>query len=87
MAAVPAVVEATETFDTTTIRASTPQYLLSRYISESTDVRVVLSGEGADEALSGYVYSKYAPSASFLLCKIHSSTSDNYITVHLLTPI
>ena len=50
-----------ETFDVTTIRASTPMFLLSRKI-KSTGVKVVLSGEGSDEIFGGYLYFKNAPS-------------------------
>ena len=50
------VVYATETFDVTTIRASTPMYLLSKYIRENTDDIVIYSGEGADEVTQGYLY-------------------------------
>jgi asparagine synthase (glutamine-hydrolysing) len=50
-----------ETFDITTIRASIPQYLLSKYILENTNIKVLLSGEGSDEIFSGYYYHKFAP--------------------------
>ena len=53
-----------ETYDCTTIRASVPMYLLSKYISENTDVKVMLSGEGADELFGGYLYFHNAPSDS-----------------------
>ena len=52
-----------ESFDTTTIRASTPMYLLSRYISQNTQIKVVLSGEGSDEASGSYLYFHNAPSS------------------------
>lgn len=51
-----------ETFDVTTIRASTPMYLLSRKI-KAQGVKMVLSGEGSDEIFGGYLYFADAPSA------------------------
>lgn len=51
-----------ETFDVTTIRASTPMYLLSRKI-KSFGTKMVLSGEGSDEILGGYLYFHNAPSS------------------------
>lgn len=57
--AIPEVIRVTETFDTTTIRASTPMYLLAKYISDETDVKVLLSGEGSDEANGSYLYFLY----------------------------
>ena len=56
IAAIPEVIKALETYDITTIRASTPMYLLSKYIAEQTDIRVILSGEGSDEIFGGYLY-------------------------------
>ena len=49
-----------ETYDVTTIRASTPMYLLSRKI-KSLGIKMVLSGEGADEVFGGYLYFHHAP--------------------------
>lgn len=51
-----------ETYDVTTIRASTPMYLLSRKI-KAQGVKLVLSGEGSDEVFGGYLYFANAPSA------------------------
>jgi len=60
--ALPAVVRHCETYDITTIRASIPMYLISKYIKEHTDTKVIFSGEGADELLGGYLYFHKAPS-------------------------
>ena len=51
-----------ESFDTTTVRASTPMVLMARRI-RATGVKMVLSGEGADEIFGGYLYFHKAPSA------------------------
>jgi len=51
-----------ESFDTTTVRASTPMYLLARRI-RATGVKMVLSGEGSDEIFGGYLYFHKAPNA------------------------
>lgn len=61
LSAIKDVVWATETFDITTIRASTGQYLISKYISENTNFKVVLSGDGSDELTSGYLYNYNCP--------------------------
>jgi len=50
------VIKATETFDITTIRASVGQYLIGKKIAETTDIKVVLNGDGADECQMGYLY-------------------------------
>ena len=79
LAAVPAVIRAIETCDITSIRASVGNYLLGRFIAKETpSVKVVLNGDGADEALGGYLYMRAAPTdAAFetettrLLTEIH----------------
>jgi asparagine synthase (glutamine-hydrolysing) len=52
-----------ESYDVTTIRASTPMFLMSKYI-RSLGIKSVLSGEGADEIFGGYLYFAHAPSAA-----------------------
>ncbi|MBQ7741998.1 MAG: asparagine synthase B [Bacteroidaceae bacterium] len=56
------VIYYTETYDVTTVRASTPMYLLARVI-RSMGIKMVLSGEGADEIFGGYLYFHKAPNA------------------------
>ena len=51
-----------ETYDVTTVRASTPMYLMARVI-KSMGIKMVLSGEGSDEIFGGYLYFHKAPSA------------------------
>ena len=51
-----------ETYDVTTIRASTPMYLMARYI-KAMGIKMVLSGEGSDEIFAGYLYFHKAPNA------------------------
>jgi asparagine synthase (glutamine-hydrolysing) len=60
--ALPDVIRHIETYDVTSIRASTPMYLMARRI-KAMGVKMVLSGEGADEIFGGYLYFHKAPSA------------------------
>ena len=55
------VIHAIETYDVTTVRASTPMWLLSRFIKRH-GIKMVLSGEGADELFAGYKYNEWCPS-------------------------
>ena len=55
------IVECIESWDTTTIRASTGMYFLSKYIKNNSEDVVIYSGEGADELMQGYLYFHYAP--------------------------
>lgn len=61
--AIPEVIYHLETYDVTTVRASTPMYLLSRKI-KAMGVKMVLSGEGSDEIFGGYLYFHSAPDES-----------------------
>jgi asparagine synthase (glutamine-hydrolysing) len=56
------VIWTTETYDITTIRASVGQYLISKWISDNTDYKVLLIGDGSDELTGGYKYFHHAPS-------------------------
>lgn len=67
-----------ETYDVTTVRASTPMYLLARFI-KSMGVKMVLSGEGADELFGGYLYFHKAPDAK----AFHEETVRKLDRLHL----
>ena len=67
-----------ETYDVTTVRASTPMYLLARVI-KSMGIKMVLSGEGADEIFGGYLYFHKAPTAR----DFHDETVRKLSKLHL----
>ena len=60
------VIRTIESWDTTTVRASVGQYLVSKYIGTQTDCKVVMVGEGPDEVCSSYLFNWYAPSGEAL---------------------
>jgi asparagine synthase (glutamine-hydrolysing) len=67
-----------ETYDVTTIRASTPMYLMARVI-KSMGIKMVLSGEGADELFGGYLYFHKAPNAR----EFHEETVRKLSKLHM----
>ncbi len=67
-----------ETYDVTTVRASTPMYLMARYI-KSMGIKMVLSGEGSDEIFGGYLYFHKAPNAE----EFHKETVRKLDKLHL----
>ncbi len=76
--ALPDVVHHVESYDVTTIRASTPMFLLARRI-KAMGVKMVLSGEGSDEAFGGYLYFHKAPDAR----AFHEETVRKLDALHL----
>ena len=94
--AIPEVIETIESYDTTTVRASVGNYLIGKYISENSDVKVVFNGDGSDEVTGGYLYFLHAPNdLSFdkecrrLINDIHMFDvlrSDRCISSHGLEP-
>ena len=71
------VIRHIETYDVTTIRASTPMYLMARKI-KAMGIKMVLSGEGADELFGGYLYFHMAPNAK----EFHEETVRKVMGLH-----
>ena len=94
--AIPEVISAIESYDTTSVRASIGNYLLGKYIAANSDAKVIFNGDGSDELLGGYLYMEKAPdSVEFdkecrrLLKDIHAFDvlrSDKSISSHGLEP-
>lgn len=61
--AIPEVIKAIESYDTTTVRASIGNYLLGKYIAENSDAKVIFNGDGSDELTGGYLYFHKAPNS------------------------
>jgi asparagine synthase (glutamine-hydrolysing) len=96
LSAIPHVIRAIESYDTTTIRASIGNWLLGKYISENSEAKVIFNGDGSDELCGGYLYMKKAPDnfefdreCRRLLKDIHTFDvlrSDKSISSHGLEP-
>lgn len=94
--AIPNVIKDIESYDTTTVRASTGNWLIGKYIKSNSMVKVVLNGDGADELMGGYLYFHKAPNNHMfdeeckrLLSNIHFFDvlrSDRSISSHGLEP-
>ena len=59
--AIPEVIKAIESYDTTTVRASIGNYLIGKYIAANSDAKVIFNGDGSDELLGGYLYMNKCP--------------------------
>lgn len=94
--AIPEVIYAIESYDTTTVRASIGNYLLGKYISKNSNAKVILNGDGSDELFGGYLYMNKCPDdiefdkeIRRLLKDIHAFDvlrSDKCISSHGLEP-
>ena len=94
--AIPEVIQAIESYDTTSVRASIGNYLLGKHIAAHSQAKVIFNGDGSDELLGGYIYLAKAPDAiefdkecRRLLKDIHAFDvlrSDKSISTHGLEP-
>lgn len=94
--AIPDVIYAIESYDTTSVRASIGNYLLGKYISQNSQAKVIFNGDGADELFGGYLYMNKCPDdiefdkeTRRLLKDIHAFDvlrSDKCISSHGLEP-
>lgn len=73
------VIYTIESWDVTTIRASVGQYLVSKYISENTNTKVILVGEGPDEVCSSYMFNYYAPDGN----ELHEAAKEYVNKIHM----
>lgn len=73
------VIRTTETWDTTTVRASVGQYLVCKHIGTKTDAKVVLVGEGPDEVCSSYLFNYYAPNGK----ELHNAAKNYVKEIHM----
>ena len=73
------VIKTIESYCVTSVRASIPQFLVSKYISENTNIKVLITGEGSDEITSGYLFNYYAPDGN----AIHETAKEYVKNVHM----
>ena len=59
--AIPEVIKAIESYDTTTVRASIGNYLIGKYIAANSEAKVIFNGDGSDEVFGGYLYMNKCP--------------------------
>ena len=78
LAAIEDVIRSIESWDTTTVRASVGQYLVSKHIGTNTDCRVVMVGEGPDEVCSSYLFNWYAPNATAM----DAAAKESVLNIH-----
>ena len=76
LAAIPEVIYAIESYDTTTIRASIGNYLVGKYISTHSSAKVIFNGDGADELMGGYLYMQACPDALEYDCETRRLLSE-----------
>jgi asparagine synthase (glutamine-hydrolysing) len=77
--AIPEVIHAIESYDTTSIRASIGNYLLGKYISKNSDAKVIFNGDGSDELSGGYLYMKNCPDCIEFDCETRRLLKDIHL--------
>ena len=77
--AIPEVIHAIESYDTTSIRASIGNYLLGKYISKNSNAKVIFNGDGSDELSGGYLYMKNCPDCIEFDCETRRLLRDIHL--------
>ena len=77
--AIETVIYNIESYDTTTVRASVGNYLVSKYIKENTDCKVIFNGDGSDEVCCGYLYLINAPNSKDLQSESERLVKELYL--------
>jgi len=77
--AIPEVIRAIESYDTTTVRASIGNYLLGKYICANSDAKVIFNGDGSDELFGGYLYMKKCPDVIEFDCETRRLLKDIHL--------
>ena len=77
--AIETVIYNIESYDTTTVRASVGNYLVSKYIKENTDCKVIFNGDGSDEVCCGYLYLRNAPNSKDLQLESEKLVKELYL--------
>jgi len=77
--AIPDVIYAIESYDTTSVRASIGNYLLGKYISKNSDAKVIFNGDGSDELCGGYLYMKNCPDCIEFDCETRRLLKDIHL--------
>ncbi len=77
--AIPSVIYAIESYDTTTVRASIGNYLVGKYISENSEAKVIFNGDGSDELCGGYLYMHNCPDDIEFDCETRRLLQDIYM--------